>query len=150
MVLGNRHFGLKAMPHGGAGQADYAGALRHVSSGTDGSPRRGESAVTNPLNDPYAFRIAALAWRDRTCTVTVARTTDDQTDGPSGLPPLARRETATMRLQPSEHDGALPGVEAVLTARPAERPARSVSLFPPVRRDVTFDLRSGVSRSLQY
>ncbi len=96
MVLGKRHFGLKAMPHGGGGGKQMTRELFDTLLYWNGRvvlDERGEASVTIPLNDSLtAFRIAAVALAGSDLFGTggaTIRTTQDLM-ALSGVPPLVR------------------------------------------------------------
>jgi len=96
MVLGKRHFGLKAMPQGGGGGKQVTRELFDTLLYWNGRvvlDERGEAVVTIPLNDSLTrFRIAAVALAGPDLFGTGGadiRTTQDLMALP-GLPPLVR------------------------------------------------------------
>ncbi|NPU84281.1 MAG: alpha-2-macroglobulin [Syntrophaceae bacterium] len=108
MILGKRHFGLKAMPHGGGGGKQVTRELFDTLLFWNGRvtlDERGEAFVTIPLNDSLtSFRIAAVALAGPDLFGSGGadiRTTQDLM-ALSGLPPLARegdRFDATFTLR---------------------------------------------------
>ncbi len=108
MVLGKRHFGLKAMPQGGGGGRQATRELFDTLLYWNGRvvlDERGEASVSIPLNDSLtAFRIVAVALAGPDLFGSGGadiRTTQDLM-ALSGLPPLVRegdRFDATFTLR---------------------------------------------------
>ncbi|HOI73805.1 MAG TPA: MG2 domain-containing protein [Syntrophales bacterium] len=160
MVLGKRHFGLKAMPHGGGGGRQITRELFDTLLFWNGRvvlDERGEAAVTIPLNDSLtAFRIAAVALAGSDLFGTGGadiRTTQDLMVL-SGLPPLVRegdRFDAAFTLRNTTERSM--DVEAVLTAEGLrERPApQRITLPAGSARDIAWSISvpAGI-RTLQY
>lgn len=147
-VVGKRHYGRKAVPHGGGGGREPAREL--FDSLLAWQPRvlldaNGEAMVTIPLNDSLTtFRIAAIAHSGAelfgTGTATVATTQDVILL--SGLPPLVRENdqyTAMFTLRnTTDHD-----LEVEVTAT-----ASSALAKPLASQKVA--LRGGEARNLSW
>ena len=97
-VVGKRHYGRKAIPHGGGGGRETSRARQLFDSLLAWQPRvtldeQGEARVTIPLNDSLsAFRIVAVAHSgaERFGTGSASIRTTQDLILLSGLPPLVR------------------------------------------------------------
>ncbi len=94
-VIGRRHFGVKAFPHGGGGGREVTRELFDTLllwKGRVAFDKNGEASVTIPLNDSITgFRIVAVV-NSRTCFGTGWASIQSTQDLMilSGLPPLVR------------------------------------------------------------
>ena len=138
-VIGKRHYGRKAVPHGGGGGRERAREL--FESLLVWQPRvaldgNGEATVSVPLNDSLSsFRIVAVAHGGSelfgTGSATVATTQDLILL--SGLPPLVRegdQYSATFTLRNTTDQAMRVDVDATLTPASAE-PLKSQGLEIP-------------------
>jgi alpha-2-macroglobulin len=109
-VVGKRHYGRKAIPHGGGGGRETGRARELFDTLLSWQPRvaldeRGDARVTIPLNDSLsAFRIVAIAHSgaERFGTGAASIQTTQDLILLSGLPPLVRegdRYAATVSVR---------------------------------------------------
>jgi len=147
-VIGKRHYGRKAVPHGGGGGRERARELFDTLLTWQGRvvlDANGDAQVTVPLNDSLTrFRIVAVASAGTdlfgTGSTTIATTQDVLLL--SGLPPVVRegdRYAATFTLRNT-------GVRAVSVA------ARAVTV-PPLPQPLSiqhFDVAAGGARDIVW
>jgi uncharacterized protein YfaS (alpha-2-macroglobulin family) len=145
-VIGKRHYGRKAVPHGGGGGRDRARSsfdsllLWQARLPLDAN---GEAVATVPLNDSLtAFRIVAVATAsaDRFGTGSATITSTQDLILLSGLPPVVRegdRYLATFTLRNTNGRGLEATVRASVTPGAALEPRR-VALAPGAATDVTW------------
>jgi uncharacterized protein YfaS (alpha-2-macroglobulin family) len=158
-VVGKRHYGRKAVPHGGGGGRETSRARELFDTLLTWQPRvaldeHGDARVTIPLNDSLsAFRIVAVAHSgaERFGTGAASIQTTQDLILLSGLPPLVRegdRYAATFTVRNT--------TDHVLTARvqPSSRAIREPLVALEARiaageaRDLTWTVNApvGVSR----
>lgn len=151
-VVGKRHYGRKAVPHGGGGGRERDRAREQFNSlllwqGRVQLDARGNASLQIPLNDSLSsFRIVAVASGsdDLFGTGMASIATSQDLMLLSGLPPLVRegdRFAATFTLRNTSDQALL--VEAQPTvAELGERslPVQRVELPPGQARDVTWEV----------
>ncbi len=148
-VIGKRHYGRKAVPHGGGGGRELGNARELFDSLLYWNPRvvldaAGNARVTVPLNDSLsAFRIVAVASsgaeRFGSGSATVSTTQDLILL--SGLPPLVRegdRFTATVTLRNTTTQAISALVRPVSTTLKEPLPAVKVMVPGGESRDVNW------------
>lgn len=151
-VIGRRHYGRKAVPHGGGGGRERDRGREMFDSLLAWQPRvkldaNGEATLDVPVNDSLtAFRIVAVAHGGPqhfgTGRATI-RTSQDLILV-SGLPPLLRegdRYAATFTVRNTTDRAITALVEAQLTPAPTTPPApQRIELAAGQARDVTWDV----------
>ncbi len=157
-VIGKRHYGRKAVPHGGGGGRDRArSSFDSLLSWQARVPldAEGRAVVTVPLNDSLtAFRIVAVAHAGAQHFGTGSATMTSTQDLilMSGLPPLVRegdRFLATFTLRNTTERSVRATLTAAVTPAPAEAlAAREIELAPGAARDVawTFVVPPGTAK----
>ncbi|HWJ06975.1 MAG TPA: MG2 domain-containing protein [Steroidobacteraceae bacterium] len=147
-VVGKRHYGRKAVPHGGGGGRDrarqsFATLLLWQARVT--LDAQGEARIEVPLNDSLSsFRIVAVASAGvdtfGTGSATIATTQDVMLM--SGLPALVRegdRFLATFTVRNTSAAPRRVTLQASVEPAPAEAlPAREIELPPGAARDVAW------------
>jgi uncharacterized protein YfaS (alpha-2-macroglobulin family) len=147
-VVGKRHYGRKAVPHGGGGGRERARESFDTLllwSGRVKLDREGRAQVAIPLNDSLtSFRIVAVAHAgaDRYGTGSTSVATRQDLILISGLPPALRegdRFTATFTVR-NTSAVALP-VEVTATTKPAlALPAQRIEIPAGEARDVSWEV----------
>ncbi|MBK7250029.1 MAG: hypothetical protein IPI06_03830 [Gammaproteobacteria bacterium] len=147
-VVGKRHYGRKAVPHGGGGGRERARELFDTLLTWQGRVRldaAGHARVTIPLNDSLSsFRIVAVASAGSQLfgTGSASITTTQDLMLVSGLPPVLRegdRFAATFTVRNAS--AAPMSVELAASVAPlGALPARRVEVPAGGARDVTWDL----------
>ena len=161
-VVGKRHFGRKAVPHGGGGGRGAAARERFDTllawQGRVTLDDQGHGAVDIPLNDSLsAFRIVAVAHAglDHFGTGAVSIRTTQDLMLVSGLPPLVRetdKYAATFTVRnTSERSMSVVGqatVAADLAGREAETLApQSITIAPGAAQDLVWQHEAPVNAS---
>jgi alpha-2-macroglobulin len=159
-VVGKRHYGVKALPHGGGGGRQTTRELFDTLllwKGRVPLNARGEAAIEIPLNDSLtSFRIAVVATGGTSLFGTGAATIRSTQDLMllAGIPPLVR-EDDRVRTEVTIRNTTARTMDVTLTARvegltPQPLPQR-VSLAPGVARPVEWDILIPAGRqSLRY
>jgi uncharacterized protein YfaS (alpha-2-macroglobulin family) len=147
-VVGKRHYGRKAVPHGGGGGRERARESFDTLllwKGRVALDREGHAQVAIPLNDSLtSFRIVAVAHAgaERYGTGSTSVATRQDLILLSGLPPALRegdRFAATFTVR-NTSNAALP-VEVSASASPGEAlPARRIEIPAGEARDVSWDV----------
>ena len=158
-VVGKRHYGRKAIPHGGGGGREPDRARELFESLLYWQPRvvidsQGDATVSIPLNDSLtAFRIVAVAQSGAQRFGTGAATIHTTQDLIllSGLPPLVRegdRYAATVTVRNTTDHLLRAHVEAAGTAIKESLTAREVEIPAGQSRDISWSVSTpvGVSR----
>jgi len=158
-VVGKRHYGRKAVPHGGGGGRERDHAREQFDSlllwkGRAVLDADGNASVTIPLNDSLStFRIAAIANGGAqlfgTGSASIATTQDLILL--SGLPPLVRegdRYSATFTLRNTTERTLNADLDAALNPAPeAALEVRHVEIPGGQSRDVTWSVTAPVGSS---
>jgi uncharacterized protein YfaS (alpha-2-macroglobulin family) len=156
-VVGKRHYGRKAVPHGGGGGRQAARELFDTLllwKGRLPLNERGEAEVDIPLNDSLtAFRVVAVAsggleWYG---TGAGALRTNQDLILHSGLPPLVRegdRLSGVFTVRNASQRGLAVEVQARVATEAGiplpEFPARAVELAPGAARELDFEVAAPV------
>ena len=157
-IVGKRHYGRKAVPHGGGGGREGARARELFDSLLYWNPRvvldaEGNATVTVPLNDSLtSFRLVAIAHGGTqlfgTGSANVATTQDLILQ--SGLPPLAREGdhfSATFTVRNTTDRVMTVHLQASSAALGARGGALDVSLSAHAARDVAWPAIVPVDRT---
>jgi hypothetical protein len=151
-VVGKRHYGRKAVPHGGGGGRERDRAREQFDSlllwqGRVKIDAQGNASLQVPLNDSLSsFRLVAVASGADdlfgTGTVSIATTQDLMLM--SGLPPLVRegdRFAATFTLRNTTDQSLLVDAQAkVAELGKVSLPSQRVELPPGQARDVSWEV----------
>lgn len=154
-VVGKRHYGRKAVPHGGGGGRERARELFDTLLAWHGRVRldkEGEAMLDIPLNDSLTrFRIIAVAHAgaDLFGTGSASISTTQDLILHAGVPPLVREQdqfAATFTLRNTSDRNVdvevTARVEALATALPPQR----ISLKAGEARDISWTLKAPVGR----
>ena len=157
-VVGKRHYGRKAVPHGGGGGREGARARELFDSLLYWNPHvtlddAGNASVTVPLNDSLtSFRLVAIAHGGTqlygTGAASIASTQDLILQ--SGLPPLARegdRFSATFTVRNTSDRAMSVHLQASSAALTARAAALDVTLAAHAARDVVWPAVVPLDRS---
>jgi uncharacterized protein YfaS (alpha-2-macroglobulin family) len=149
-VVGKRHYGRKAVPHGGGGGRERAREAFDTLLTWQGRVKLDESGrakVTVPLNDSLtSFRIVAVASAGGGLfgTGSASIATNQDLVLLSGVPPLVRegdRYRATFTLRNASKAPMVVNVSANVTPSGATSlPARQLEIPAGTARDVTWDM----------
>jgi alpha-2-macroglobulin len=158
-VVGKRHYGRKAIPHGGGGGREPDRARELFDSLLYWQPRvaldaQGEATVSIPLNDSFTtFRIVAVAQSGAQRFGSGAATihTTEDLILLSGLPPVVRegdRFAATVTVRNTTDHPLSAHVEAAAAALRESLTAREVEIPAGQSRDLSWSVNApaGVSR----
>ncbi|HEY0680807.1 MAG TPA: MG2 domain-containing protein [Steroidobacter sp.] len=151
-VVGKRHYGRKAVPHGGGGGRERDRAREQFNSlllwqGRVKLDAQGNASLQVPLNDSLSsFRVVAVAHGsdDLFGTGTASIATSQDLMLLSGLPPLVRegdRFAATFTLRnTTDRPLVVEAQPKVAELGSRSLPVRKVDLPPGQARDVTWDV----------
>ncbi len=149
-VVGKRHYGRKAVPHGGGGGRERARESFDTSLLWQARvvlDARGRARVTVPLNDSLtSFRIVAVAHAGAQLygTGSASIATNQDVILVSGLPPVLRegdRFAATFTVRNTSKDALPVEVKASVTPAPeAPLPAQRLEIPAGGARDVTWEI----------
>ncbi|MEP7242453.1 MAG: MG2 domain-containing protein [Gammaproteobacteria bacterium] len=155
-VVGKRHFGRKAVPHGGGGGRERARESFDTLLAWQGRVKldaQGKAEVTIPLNDSLtAFRIVAVAnaGSELFGTGTASIATSQDLILLSGLPPLVRegdRYAATFTVRNTGKTAMSVDVGATVTPASAALNAQRVEIPAGEAREVTWNFTAPVGAS---
>jgi len=156
-VVGKRHYGRKAVTHGGGGGRERARELFDTLLSWQGRvplDANGDAEVSIPLNDSLtSFRIVAVAnaGPDLFGTGNATITTTQELQLRSGLPPVVRegdRYAATFTLRNTGDRPVAVNVDATTTpALPSRLPTQSIELAAGAARDVSWDVTVPVNET---
>jgi hypothetical protein len=157
-VVGKRHYGRKAVPHGGGGGRELDRARELFDSLLYWQPRvpldaEGNAGVSIPLNDSLSsFRIVAVAQSEdqRFGTGTATINTTQDLILLSGLPPLVRegdRYAATFTVRNTTDHLLTAQVQIVSTAIKDNLAAQQVQIPAGLSRDLAWPVTAPVGAS---